>query len=495
MGPKRRHPIIIDYEGQRPPRKSANKRVTAPPAAFRLSTDNDSGLNRRRSVWLAASIVPVVAIAALWGSDEMPLKTDHVTVAAGTSDSIVASTVDGKPVGNVTETAEAAKPEPIDPIELAPHKAHHDKGAHTGHESKAEHLAEPSPPHQEPDIEPVPGPAPSVAAVPTPSPASAVIDTPVAIEPLESAADTNPATKNGRQRRVLIVGIDGFRADAFPYVFIPTLQGLRRKGASHMEGHTNQPTHSGPGWATLLTGQNVATHGVKDNRFKDLSTFQAQNTVFHDYKERYPYAHIAAFVGWRPIRTHLLKDVPLDVSDSGLDVDIARKAAKLLAEDPHLGMMFVHLDAVDQVGHKYGYHYRKKTYRGAITRADTRLGRILKALNERSDRDDWLIVVTTDHGGSLNGSHGQDRPANKRIFTIVAGAGYPGGSTLEKPPSLRDIAPTIRGFIGAPAASSPGVVMTAVRDEKATPAVGKQTASSTAASGATAASSSERAGP
>ena len=81
-------------------------------------------------------------------------------------------------------------------------------------------------------------------------------------------------------RRVLLIGIDGCRADALRAAMesgkAPALRKLASDGCADwsvfaggdLGGATEQATSSGPGWSTIFTGVWLNKHGVRSNKFE-----------------------------------------------------------------------------------------------------------------------------------------------------------------------------------------------------------------------------------
>jgi hypothetical protein len=83
------------------------------------------------------------------------------------------------------------------------------------------------------------------------------------------------------------------------------------------------------------------------------------------------------------------------------------------------------LDDVDHAGHDHGFLPTSVEYRDAITATLSNCECIRRALEERLEAaahvdEDWLVVVTTDHGGGVAWSkdHGDDCPAVRTIFLL-----------------------------------------------------------------------------
>ena len=110
--------------------------------------------------------------------------------------------------------------------------------------------------------------------------------------------------------------------------------------------------------------------------------------------------------------------------------------------------MFIHFDDVDHAGHKHGFHPKVVEYMKAIEETDGHVGRILKAVRGRKTyaQEVWLILVSTDHGGSDKG-HGQNIPEHRTIFVIVSGPSAAQG-VIEPAPNVVDVAATALVHLG-----------------------------------------------
>ena len=111
-------------------------------------------------------------------------------------------------------------------------------------------------------------------------------------------------------------------------------------------------------------------------------------------------------------------------------------------------MLFVHYDDVDHAGHTKGFDPKEPAYLEAIAQADRRIGRLLAAIRARKTyrKENWLIIVSTDHGGSGR-HHGGNTPAQRTIFLLVSGTNAVRGP-LEPPPRIVDVPATALAHLG-----------------------------------------------
>lgn len=250
---------------------------------------------------------------------------------------------------------------------------------------------------------------------------------------------------DGRVKKVLILGIDGCRPDALLKAKAPNLQQLIETGAFSAQAQTGDVTVSGPGWTSMLTGVWRDKHGVRDNGFENANLKQYPH-FFRRLKQARPKAYTASVVHWAPIATKIVVDADVSLAHKQ-DAKVAEDAAKILRErDPEV--LFVHLDDVDGAGHKFGFHPEAPQYVKAIEQADRHVGLVLEALRERKTfaQEDWLILASTDHGGSGKG-HGQNTPEHRTIFLIVSGPSARRGA-IEPPPAIVDVAVTALVHLG-----------------------------------------------
>lgn len=237
-------------------------------------------------------------------------------------------------------------------------------------------------------------------------------------------------------KKVLFVGIDGCRPDAIESSQAKHLKRLIENGTYSDrcdvlgERKSKADTASGPGWATILTGVWADKHEVVDNNIK---THNLKNWphLFARVREMRPKAACTAFVTWAQIHNPILGmadgvTLVVDGDKKGYkdgDKLTADAAVKHLNEsDPDL--LLIYFGHPDSAGHGYGFHPRSPKYTNAIEEADEHLGRVLEAIRRRKtySREDWLVIVTTDHGGKGRGHFpGVNEPEIRTGFLIVSG--------------------------------------------------------------------------
>jgi hypothetical protein len=228
-----------------------------------------------------------------------------------------------------------------------------------------------------------------------------------------------PLTAAERTSKVLFIGVDGCRPDCLLVAKTPNFQALGKGGLLLDEAQTGDITVSGPGWSSMLTGVWRGKHGITDNSFKGskLADYPHFFARLHEVK---PELKFYSASNWDPIARTIVSDAT-DVFDGKDDDEVEKKALEYMAR-PDVDVLIAAFDDVDHAGHSTGFSRANPKYLEAIEGIDARVGRLVEAMKARPTYKDesWLIVSTTDHGGSQR-NHGQNIPEHRTIFLLVSG--------------------------------------------------------------------------
>jgi predicted AlkP superfamily pyrophosphatase or phosphodiesterase len=118
----------------------------------------------------------------------------------------------------------------------------------------------------------------------------------------------------------------------------------------------------------------------------------------------------------------------------------AEAAAHIAAAGPDLS--WVYLQHTDDMGHAHGDSER---FYEAVRQADAQVGRIWDAVQRRQAQgEDWMIVVTTDHGRDAATGRGHGGQSDRERTTwIVTNHGALDARFTAGTPAIVDIAPSI----------------------------------------------------
>lgn len=279
--------------------------------------------------------------------------------------------------------------------------------------------------------------------------------------PTADASEDPPSSRDpdaggpAKRKKVLVLGLDGVRFDRLAKLAIPNLRALANEGVlsqTWLYSGSMAETVSGPGWSTITTGVWPDKHGVRNNQFKALAN--GHQDFLSRIEQLQPSLNTYAAADWNPLATIILGDAiddklgidahgvqELEASAERITVDAAGKLTK-----GNIDAAFVYFCLVDAVGHALG---ARDAYDAAIERTDERVGRLIAAVEARASRaeEDWLIVVTTDHGHMDAGGHGGASWQERQSFILASGGGFARAKFATKPRNV-DIVPTVLSHLG-----------------------------------------------
>lgn len=238
-------------------------------------------------------------------------------------------------------------------------------------------------------------------------------------------------------RHLLIIGVDGVRWDiAAEEGVADTIRGLSEQGRWHRMT-MEVPTVSGPGWSSILTGSTHAEHGVRDNlmvgsrlwsrpdvlsqafyRDQSTRTFAAAGwPVLVDPNGLGPVIHPRVEQQYAGQHRVIVRDGET-LGYERVDAEIADITAAALSSAP-IDVGFVYFCDADDAGHIYGTG--GAPYRQALQRIDAHVARLVDIVTRRArhGEEDWLVVLTTDHGHLDEGGHGGDHPRERESWVVA----------------------------------------------------------------------------
>jgi predicted AlkP superfamily pyrophosphatase or phosphodiesterase len=260
-----------------------------------------------------------------------------------------------------------------------------------------------------------------------------------------SVAIAGPALADTPQPRVVIVSIDGLRADAIKKAVMPRHVRLAAEGAIARSASTISKPLTLPAHAAMISGFDVEDHGLSWNSYRANRGHIRVRTIFTAAHDKG--LTTAMIVGKDKLR-HLATpgaidhfEIPRKPSCSGV---AAAAAAHFKRSQPHL--MFVHFNDPDDAGHASGW--ASKDYARALATADRCLGVLIDAIDDSPASASTLIIVTADHGGE--GSSHADGTAEgiRRIPWLARGPGIERATTITDPVDTFDTAATTLVMLG-----------------------------------------------
>ena len=255
---------------------------------------------------------------------------------------------------------------------------------------------------------------------------------------------------NGQNKKLLFIGIDGCRPDALTQAQTPNIDGLINDGIyinNALCSINGQPTVSGPGWSTMITGVWYDKHGVSDNSFSgsNFDEYPPFNVLLEESGQEY---HTASFIMWTPIHTQIFGNT-MDYNElhSTYDGSVAQGAADYMST-PNVDVIFLDFDDVDIAGHSYGFSPEVDQYIDAIENVDGYIGWVIDSMENRPtfQNEDWLIMITSDHGG-IGYGHGGQTIEERQIPIIMSGT-LVSEETIPEQSYLTNLVSTVLNYFG-----------------------------------------------
>jgi predicted AlkP superfamily pyrophosphatase or phosphodiesterase len=258
--------------------------------------------------------------------------------------------------------------------------------------------------------------------------------------------------------RVLLIGLDGVRVDILESAATPNIDALRANGTFTADARTRMPTVSGPGWSSMTTGVWSDKHGVmgndfSSNRYVEYPDFLTRlETIDSSWRTMVTvdWPPLGSEAAGGPMISPAVDELMLiDGDDLGYEAadSISAEWAAEYLHDNEVDAAFVYLGNVDVVGHETSS--LSDEYRRAIETADAQVGRLVAAVRSRPtyESEDWLILMSTDHGRADDGSHGGPSEQERTIFYLTSGPSAQKGDAAEGV-NIVDVAVTALEHLG-----------------------------------------------
>jgi predicted AlkP superfamily pyrophosphatase or phosphodiesterase len=253
-------------------------------------------------------------------------------------------------------------------------------------------------------------------------------------------------------RKVLFVGWDGVRTDALLAANTPCIDSLLHHSYYNWNTDRGEYTVSVPGWSTILHGVWPSKHGLTDNTF-GTNQYSQFPDLFTLAKRLKPNLSVANLSNWDDFLRITENENYAQRYDS--DMDLKNDAIKVLNScTPDI--MVLHFDNPDAFGHDSGFSPTNQPYLDAITLSDTYLAEIMHVIKQReaSLNEEWLVVISTDHGGEGTGHGNQyDLPQTRYVWSILRRPDLITSTELSNVNSV-DLLPTMLNWLNIPMQAS-----------------------------------------
>ncbi len=250
---------------------------------------------------------------------------------------------------------------------------------------------------------------------------------------------TSPLPEGKTKKKAIIIGYDGCRADALS--FIPnSFSGIQKLidegnalklsycGGVNYPAKNTQATSTAPGWCSILTGEWADKHGITGNGItktvepKTLLVSLVEDEIIDSA------TFITRWDGHFVDDDSTYKAEKEYCEEKGLNVKYIRCAEDLTSSNAAIGnikqddcsdFIFEIYEGPDAAGHGFGFSINSPIQEAGFVINDFLAYSTIKAIENRDtyENEDWLIILTSDHGGYGTG-HGGDTIQERMTFFI-----------------------------------------------------------------------------
>lgn len=250
----------------------------------------------------------------------------------------------------------------------------------------------------------------------------------------------SPLADGKTEKKAIIIGYDGCRADVLTKMVegksaVDTLLddgasiNLSYCGGVNYPAENTQDTSTAPGWCSILTGVWASEHGITANGITKSLEYKTLLTTLIEESKIDSSSFITKWKGHfdRKNATYneekdYCEENNLNVSFNRLKNDEASHEYTLneVSKKDCADFIFVIYEPTDSTGHNYGFTINNPRYKEAFNTADQYGFETINAIKQRAtyDTEDWLIIITSDHGG-IGTDHG-GASIQERMTFIVA---------------------------------------------------------------------------
>ncbi len=250
----------------------------------------------------------------------------------------------------------------------------------------------------------------------------------------------SPLADGKTEKKAIIIGYDGCRADVLVAMNDENsaISSMLNDGASinlaycggvNYPATNTQDTSTAPGWCSILTGVWASEHGITANGItksldhKTLLTTLVEDDIIDSS------TFITKWKGHFDRKNATYNDEKAYCEENNLNVAFNRLKNDEASHEFTLNevnkkdcadFIFVIYEPTDSTGHNYGFTINNPRYREAFQTADQYGFETLEAIKQREtyETEDWLIIITSDHGG-IGTDHG-GASIQERMTFIVA---------------------------------------------------------------------------
>lgn len=249
----------------------------------------------------------------------------------------------------------------------------------------------------------------------------------------------SPLPEGKTEKKAIVIGYDGCRADALAFTE-KNFSGVNKMlsdgaslnyaycGGVNYPAVNTQDTSTAPGWCSVLTGvwadkTSITGNGItKSLEYKTVMTTLTENKVIDSANFITIWdGHFEADDSTYKLEKAYCEENNLNVKFSLCLTNTlsAETAIKDIKQADCSDFIFAIYEGTDGAGHGFGFSTNNPVYQAGYQLNDVLAYRTINAIENRDtyETEDWLIIITSDHGGFGTG-HGGPSIQERMVFVV-----------------------------------------------------------------------------
>lgn len=241
------------------------------------------------------------------------------------------------------------------------------------------------------------------------------------------------------EKKAIIIGYDGCRADALGLI-VKGYSGIQKmvdNGASvrlsycggvNYPAENTQATSTAPGWCSILTGVWADKNGITGNgitkslEYKTLLTTLTEDGIIDKASFTTSWnGHFIKDDSTYKLEKQYCEDNGINVAFNYCSNDTKSTNTTLddIKSEDCSDFLFTILEGPDHSGHTFGFSTNNPIYKVGFQLNELQSLSILNAIENRDtyETEDWLIIITADHGG-FSTDHGGASIQERMTFFV-----------------------------------------------------------------------------
>ena len=249
-----------------------------------------------------------------------------------------------------------------------------------------------------------------------------------------------PLPEGKTEKKAIVIGYDGCRADALTMAngCTSAINKMLSEGASlklaycggvnYPDGNNTQATSTAPGWCSLLTGVWADKNGVYGNGQPKNMEYKTLMTSLIEEGKMDSASFLTIWGGhftdddatYVPEKEYC-EENNINASFKQCDTNTlcAAEAVKQLSEKDCPDFTIAIYEGTDGAGHAFGFSTNNPCYKAGFELNEKLAFGTIAAIEGRAtyESEDWLIIITSDHGGFGTG-HGGPTIQERMVFIV-----------------------------------------------------------------------------